>query len=122
MACRKHRIDFSVLVEHDPDTFRKRIPEFVEQVNDVDFLNLFLTNIGLVVYVTYIFLHFVDLHLFSHSNLSATDVTVICDSIRLELTSRSLTQYVNTILTAFVVKRPPNYEAALSLLHELKGV
>jgi elongator complex protein 1 len=32
-----------------------------------------------------------------------------------------LTKYVNSILTAFVVKRPPDYESALSLLHDLRG-
>lgn len=32
-----------------------------------------------------------------------------------------MAKYINTILTAFVVKKPPDYEAALSALLELRG-
>ena len=45
-----------------------------------------------------------------------------CDAVRKELESRDLARYVNSILTAFVVKRPPDHEAALSLLHRLRGM
>ena len=45
-ACRKHRIDLNVFVEHDQEAFIKGIPSFVEQVADVDYINLFLTNLG----------------------------------------------------------------------------
>ena len=45
-ACRKHRIDLNVFVDQDRDTFMRKLPQFVEQVDDVDYINLFLTNIG----------------------------------------------------------------------------
>lgn len=48
-------------------------------------------------------------------------MALLCDSLRKELELRDLNAYVNSILTAFVVKRPPDYEAALSLLLKLKG-
>ncbi|KAI0629477.1 IkappaB kinase complex IKAP component [Trametes polyzona] len=100
-ACRKHRIDLNVFVEHDQEAFVKGIPSFVEQVSDVDYINLFLTSIG-------------------QGPLPAEVVTRICDEIRAELERRDLKTYVNSILTAHVVKRPPDHEAGLALLHKLK--
>lgn len=46
LACRKHRIDLSVLVEHDEAAFLRRLSSFVDQLEDVDYLNLFLTGLG----------------------------------------------------------------------------
>ncbi|KAF8339341.1 pol II transcription elongation factor [Amanita rubescens] len=77
LACRKHRIDLTVLVEHDPKAFFDRVSSFVKQVDEVDYINLFLTVIG-------------------------------------------LTKYVNSILTAFVVKTPPDHESGLALLLRLR--
>lgn len=48
LACRKHRIDLNVLVDRDPKLFGERLPSFVEQVSDVDYINLFLTNLAFV--------------------------------------------------------------------------
>ncbi len=48
-------------------------------------------------------------------------VSRICDEIRVELERRDLKRYVNSILTAHVVKRPPDHEAGLALLLQLKG-
>ncbi|KZT69682.1 IkappaB kinase complex, IKAP component [Daedalea quercina L-15889] len=101
MACRKHRIDFNVLVEQDQDMFKRNLPYFVEQVDDVDYVNLFLTSIG-------------------QGGLPAEIVSELCDGIRGELERRDLKRYVSSILTAHVVKRPPDHEAALSVLLRLK--
>lgn len=46
LACRKHRIDLNVLVEHNPTAFKNRLEAFVNQVNDVYYINLFLTSLG----------------------------------------------------------------------------
>ena len=45
-ACRKHRIDLNVIVDHDPEAFVERIPLFVEQIPEVEHLNLFLALVG----------------------------------------------------------------------------
>jgi len=46
LSCRKHRINLSVLVEYNPDGFFSGLSEFVEQVDDVDYINIFLTSVG----------------------------------------------------------------------------
>lgn len=42
IACRKHRIDLNILYDHDPAGFMKNLSTFVEQIEDVDYINLFL--------------------------------------------------------------------------------
>ncbi|TDL16914.1 IkappaB kinase complex, IKAP component [Rickenella mellea] len=101
LACRKHRVEFNIMVEHDQNTFINRIPLFVQQVDDVDHLNLFLASLG-------------------QSSLDTDILTVVCDGIREQVQTRNLKKYMNSVLTAYVVKRPPDYEAALSLLLRLR--
>jgi len=48
LSCRKHRIDLNVLIEHNPDVFFSDLSTFVEQIDDVDYINLFLTSVGYV--------------------------------------------------------------------------
>ncbi|RDB24885.1 Elongator complex protein 1 [Hypsizygus marmoreus] len=100
-ACRKHRIDLNVLVDHDQTKFLERIPSFVEQVHEVDHINLFLTGLG-------------------RGSQSPEMIARLCDAIRTELESKDLTKYVNSILTAHVVKTPPDHESALAILLRLR--
>ena len=101
----------------------KSVPSFVEQLDDTDYLNLFLTNLGYVV-VNYLVPNCVLTvkHPFRQTMQDTEKLAGYCDAVRIELESRDLAQYVNSILTAFVVKRPPDHEAALSLLHRLRGI
>jgi len=48
LSCRKHRIDLNTLVEHNPDDFFSDLSKFVEQIDNVDYINLFLTSVGCV--------------------------------------------------------------------------
>ncbi|PBK88520.1 pol II transcription elongation factor [Armillaria gallica] len=101
MACRKHRIDLSVIVQHDEKKFLDNVAAFVEDVKEVDHINLFLTNIG-------------------RSSQSPEAIARICDTVREELEKRDLTRYVNSILTAHVVKTPPDHTSGLGLLLRLR--
>lgn len=51
LTCRKHRIDLNVIVDRDPKLFKERLTSFIEQVHDVDYINLFLTNLGSVAFL-----------------------------------------------------------------------
>ena len=46
LTCRKHRLDLSLIVEHDQAAFLSKIKDFVEQVDHVDHINLFLSSVG----------------------------------------------------------------------------
>ncbi|KAI0030870.1 IKI3 family-domain-containing protein [Vararia minispora EC-137] len=101
VACRKHRIDLASLVEQDFDRFVTDVPVFVRQVNEVEYLNLFLTSIG-------------------QSALSVERIGVLCDAVRTELERVDLKKYANCVLTAHVAKKPPELESALGVLLKLK--
>jgi elongator complex protein 1 len=45
-ACRKHRIDLSILVDQNPVQFMDKLQLFLQEVPEVDDLNLFLTTFG----------------------------------------------------------------------------
>ncbi|KAG5650449.1 hypothetical protein H0H81_012203 [Sphagnurus paluster] len=100
-ACRKHRIDLNVLVDHDQDKFLERVSSFVEQIEEVDHINLFLSGLG-------------------RGPQSPETIAKLCDAVRVELEKKDPTKYVNSILTAHVVKTPPDHEAGLSLLLRLR--
>ncbi|KAF9075492.1 IkappaB kinase complex IKAP component [Rhodocollybia butyracea] len=103
-SCRKHRIDMNFLVEHDETAFLDGLSTFVTQVHEVDHLNLFLTNLGQ-----------------GMKPLSSETIRKISDALREKLEEKDIKAYVNTILTAHVIKSPPDHESALSLLLRLKG-
>lgn len=46
----------------------------------------------------------------------------VCDSVRTELENRDLNRYINSILTAYVFRQPPDYEAGLALLLRIRGM
>ncbi|KAF9494179.1 Elongator complex protein 1 [Pleurotus eryngii] len=102
LACRKHRIDFSVIVESNQQDFLENLPVFLEQVHEVDYINLFLTTI-------------------SRGSLSPEVTTRVCDRVQELLSTTDLNKYVNAILTARVVKSPPDHEGALGLLPKLRS-
>ncbi|KAF7290054.1 polymerase II transcription elongation factor [Mycena chlorophos] len=101
LACRKHRIDLGALVEHDPAVFMSNLKLFAEQIQEVDYLNLFLTTIG-------------------QGSKDHAKTAALCDALRNELESKDLTKYVNSILTAYMVKTPADPEAGLTLLLRLR--
>lgn len=119
LACRKHRIDLNFIVDYDLAKFLEDIPSFVEQVDEVDHINLLLTGLG--------YIHcchsaaVLTTCRFSRGSQPPETIARLCDAIRLELERKDLAKYVNSILTAHLVKTPPDHEAGLALLLRLRG-
>jgi elongator complex protein 1 len=118
-ACRKHRIDLNVMVTHDQATFTSRLASFVEQVDDVDHINLFLTSLGHA--IPYQSSIIVSNMFIRRGTQQPQAIASLCDSIRLELERKDISRFVKSILTAYVVKTPPDHEAGLGLLLRLRG-
>ncbi|KIP09060.1 hypothetical protein PHLGIDRAFT_68294 [Phlebiopsis gigantea 11061_1 CR5-6] len=100
-ACRRHRVDLNVIVDHNRAAFMDNLSIFVEQVKDVDYINLFLTSLGC-------------------GSLPDDVVNQVCDGIRGELEKKETSKYINAILTAHVMKRPSDHEAGLAQLLRLR--
>ena len=56
------------------------------------------------------------------SSRPANEINQICDGIRISLEQRNLRLYINSVLTAYVLKSPPDVEGALKLLARLQGM
>lgn len=48
LTCRKHRLDLNILYDLDPEKFMANLENFVEQVYEVDYLNLFISSLKYV--------------------------------------------------------------------------
>lgn len=58
----------------------------------------------------------------SRGSQSPETIAKICNAIRVELEKKDRRKYINTILTAHVVKDPPDYESGLAELLALRGM
>ena len=112
-----------MMVDHDREAFMQNLPAFVAQVDDVDHINLFLSSVGYCFFstsrignVAYVFCWHFRKEIQPPEALAA-----LCDGLRVELEKKDLHKYINSILTAYVVKSPPDHEAALTLLLRLRG-
>jgi elongator complex protein 1 len=121
LACRKHRIDLNIIVNRDPKLFRERLPSFVEQVRDVDYINLFLTSLGFISFAGTANLKLIK-GFRRQSSQPQEVISEVCDAVREQLEAQDMEKYINSILTAYVVKRPPDLEAGLRVLLQLRGI
>ncbi|KAG8989324.1 hypothetical protein FRB90_002303 [Tulasnella sp. 427] len=101
LACRRHRVDLNILYDHEPRGFISRLWSLVDQIEEVDFINLILTDFG-------------------KSPRPAERTSEICDAFRTELEKRDVAKYISSILCTHMVKSPPDVEAALALLLRLR--
>lgn len=126
LSCRRHRIDLNILYDHSPSPFRSHLTEFVNQVHEVDYLNLFLSGLKEEDVTETMYKPLVPADKSGATVKKVDDgenkVNVVCELVLEELSKRDVFEYANTVLTAHVRKRPPNYEEALRVLVELKGV
>ncbi|CED83780.1 IkappaB kinase complex, IKAP component [Phaffia rhodozyma] len=119
LTCRKNRIDLNILYDHEPEKFMQNLPTFIEQIEDVDYINLFLgglknEDVSRSMYPV------PGVPASSSSFVVEGKVNKICGAMLVELNKQML-KYVDSISTAHVVKTPPDYEEALRVLHKLKG-
>ncbi|GAA5870104.1 hypothetical protein JCM1840_003583 [Sporobolomyces johnsonii] len=124
LLSRRHRIDLNLLYDHDPSAFEAHLAEFVDQVKDVDHLNLFLSGLKDEDVTRGMYRPVLAVGAAGGVG-KASDVTnkvnTVCDLVRRELEKRDVFHYANSILTAYVRKRPPAYEDALKVLVDLKA-
>ncbi|KAI1321045.1 hypothetical protein EDD11_008626 [Mortierella claussenii] len=148
ITCRKHRIDLNILYDHNPKVFMENVAVFVKQVKEVDYLNLFLSflrneDVTQTLYplsgsgspLKQLQHQATPAQNFTRPNGGngkggqksaavspelAEKVNQICDAVRVELQTLDRNTYINSVLTTYVRKSPPDLESALLLLAELK--
>ncbi|WVQ93259.1 hypothetical protein IAU59_000325 [Kwoniella sp. CBS 9459] len=120
LQCRKHRLDLNVLYDLDPSRFMASLKDFVEQVPEVDYLNLFLSSLSDADSARILYGDLSRDPSSSTSFKTVDKVNSICDALRAILEEKGVETYVETILTTHVCKQPADYEAGLRVLLKLQ--
>jgi elongator complex protein 1 len=126
--CRTQRVDMNILYDHNPEQFLANVSLFLDQINKVSFIDLFLSSLRQedVTQTMY-----QDTKRKSRSaafgsesvhpsapKSTASKPNVVCDSLLKALQPRKATNLQN-IITAYVCKDPPALEDGLGLVAEL---
>ncbi|KAI9478143.1 MAG: IKI3 family-domain-containing protein [Benjaminiella poitrasii] len=121
IACRRNRIDLNILYDDQPERFLEHIRDFIEQVSEVDYLNLFLSNLrNEDTLVT----------MYRRGGRAAEGLTAaagvdnkvntVCEAVRNVLMELGQDHYMQSILSTYVRSSPPDLESAMRLLSDLR--
>ncbi|KAJ3091877.1 hypothetical protein HK102_012927 [Quaeritorhiza haematococci] len=130
VLCRKHRIDMNLLYDHKPAQFLAHVVDFVKQVDDPEYLNLFLSglrneDVTVTMYPNRLTLESEQSKPAQIIPPSSKDpsnkVTKICVSVRAALEAVEPKRYCHSILTTHVKEVPADLEAALRRIRSLKA-
>ncbi|XP_067666360.1 elongator complex protein 1-like [Haliotis asinina] len=119
LAMRKHRINMNLMYDHDPKMFCDHIQVFVSQVEAVNHLNLFLTDLQEEDVTVTMYTAAYNRHPQPDSQVTSK-VDTVCDHVREALTHLDRDKYLLTILTSYVRRSKPDLEAALTLVKSLR--
>lgn len=128
--CRTQRVDMNILYDHNPDQFLSNVGLFLDQLNDVSHIDLFLASlreedVTQVMYkdtkkerVEAVMSRPTTDDTGSSTRTASSKVNAICDSILKTLQARKDTNLQN-IITANVCKNPPALEDGLLVVADL---
>ncbi|XP_063312037.1 elongator complex protein 1 [Pelobates fuscus] len=117
---RKLRINLNLIYDHNPKAFLDNVGLFINQIDSVNHINLFLTEIKEEDVTTTMYpTEAVSVKPPSQS-LHVKKVDVICDAMRAAMENINPQKYCLSILTSYVRKTRPELETALQKVHELR--
>ncbi|KAM4807893.1 elongator complex protein 1 [Rhinophrynus dorsalis] len=119
---RKLRINLNLIYDHNPKVFLDNTDIFIKQIDSVNYINLFLTEIKeedvkTTMYPTHAAA--ASATQFAQSP-NAKKVDIICDALRVAMEKINPQKYCLSILTSYVRKTTPALEIALQKVHELR--
>jgi elongator complex protein 1 len=136
-TCRTHRIDLDILHDYDPELFFKNVELFINQIDRIDYLDLFVSclheeDVSKTKYRETLSDEELDEIVKEKEQLqqqndqffknkwvdpSESKVNKICEAIlEVLLTPAYKTRYLQTIITAYACEKPANLESALRLI------
>ncbi|KAJ9607838.1 putative elongator complex protein 1 [Cladophialophora chaetospira] len=123
IACQTHQVDMNILHDYDPEAFLADVPKVIDQLKKPARVDEFLSKLKD---------EDVTKTLYRDTTLSTntqsqeppklppgSKVNKIADAFLSTLTSKPSSQYIQTIITAHVCKRPPDLPSALFLISSL---
>uniref|UniRef100_A0A0N4ZY50 Elongator complex protein 1 n=1 Tax=Parastrongyloides trichosuri TaxID=131310 RepID=A0A0N4ZY50_PARTI len=114
---RRHRIDMNLIFDHDPDNFMNNIPDFIDNIDDADDLNLFIMTLNDELTTTSMF----SSHYPSHNGkVYKNKVNIICQNmleylIKIgEVDQQRMIRLFSCILSCYVKQTPTLLKEALT--------
>ncbi|CAH8588218.1 unnamed protein product [Schistosoma rodhaini] len=119
---RRHRINFNLLHDYNPNLFLSNIKQFLQSIDDPDLITLFISDLVEEDVTETIYHKFYSKSSERHrSTLATSKLDRITDILIDEMEKYNPTKLIVPIITCYAKKVPPNYEAGLlrlKLLHE----
>ncbi|OGM39887.1 putative killer toxin sensitivity protein (IKI3) [Aspergillus bombycis] len=126
LTCRSQMVDMNIIHDYAPEQFMESVPLFIDQVKRVDFIDEFLSrlseeDVSETLYKDTLKTSKADDNVVLATKAPAKDgkVNRICDAFLATLEKRIDTNLHN-LVTAHVVKSPPDLEAGLQLVARLR--
>ncbi|KAG8454432.1 hypothetical protein GDO86_000888 [Hymenochirus boettgeri] len=116
---RKLRINLNLIYDHNPEVFLDNVDLFIKQIDSVNFINLFLTELK-EEDVTKTMYCSTSVNNTQSLQCHTKKVNVVCDAVRSSMEKLSPQKFFLAILTSYVRKTPPELETALQKVHELR--
>ncbi|CAH8517463.1 unnamed protein product [Schistosoma turkestanicum] len=117
---RRHRINFNLLHDHNPNLFLSNIKQFLQSIEDPDLITLFISDLVDEDVTETIYHKFYSKSSEHHQSTSTVSkLERITDILIDEMEKYNSTKLIVPIITCYAKKVPPNYEAALLRLKRL---
>uniref|UniRef100_A0A336MED4 Elongator complex protein 1 n=1 Tax=Culicoides sonorensis TaxID=179676 RepID=A0A336MED4_CULSO len=115
---RKERINLNLLVDHNPNVFLESIDTFVNDIDNIQWINVFLTELQNIDVINDMYPYYHDESLEWQHFTSKNKVTFVCEKIIENLQGRNDSKYCLPLITCFVKKGET--DNALKLIWDLK--
>ncbi|KAM4555629.1 elongator complex protein 1 [Odontesthes bonariensis] len=117
---RKLRINLNLLYDHNPKAFLENVATFITQLNSINHINLFLTELKEEDTTGSMYPRPESSPAQPQAAPGLKKVDVVCDALRSAMESMDPNKFCLSILTAHVKKTVPELEVALHKVHELR--
>ncbi|XP_019309815.2 elongator complex protein 1 isoform X1 [Panthera pardus] len=118
---RKLRINLNLIHDHNPKVFLENVETFIRQIDSVNHINLFFTELKEEDVTKTMYPPPVTSTAQLSKDPDGKKVDLICDALRAAMESINPHKYCLSILTSHVKKTTPELEIVLQKVHELQG-
>uniref|UniRef100_A0AAQ5XW04 Elongator complex protein 1 n=1 Tax=Amphiprion ocellaris TaxID=80972 RepID=A0AAQ5XW04_AMPOC len=118
---RRLRINLNLIYDHSPKVFLEKIQTFITQLNSINQINLFLTELKEEDTTSSMYPRPESSSIQHQPSSGQKKVDVVCDALRNAMESMDPNKFCLSILTAHVKKTVPELEIALQKVHELRA-
>uniref|UniRef100_A0A672ZN67 Elongator complex protein 1 n=1 Tax=Sphaeramia orbicularis TaxID=375764 RepID=A0A672ZN67_9TELE len=118
---RKLRINLNLIYDHSPKVFLENIETFITQLDSINHINLFLTELKEEDTTSTMYPRPENSPVRPQTASGKKKVDVVCDALKSTMESMDPNKFCLSILTAHVKKTVPELEIALQKVHELRA-